>query len=146
MRNCYTCAYGGDGEELEDFGHCYRHNGESDYTQPPKENGCEEWEPKEGYIEECCETCDLRLRVEKLDCSQGGLKRSSQEGYICLAFQREGIASWIVGQDPENGVCECYMPKGKAFTVEAVTFGGERIRKIIGETRRQVDERAKREI
>ena len=111
MRNCFTCAYSGDGEEIDDFGHCYKHNGENDYKQPTKDNGCDEWEPKEGYTEECCGTCDLMLKIEKLDYSQGGMKHTLLDGYICLAFRRYGIASWMVGQDPKTGMCECYAPK-----------------------------------
>ena len=41
--NCYNCLFGGDGEELNDFGYCWKHNGEVDYHQPPRDKGCEEW-------------------------------------------------------------------------------------------------------
>ena len=42
-KNCYTCFWGGDGEEIDDRGHCWMHNGEVDFTQPPKDQGCDEW-------------------------------------------------------------------------------------------------------
>ena len=42
-KNCYTCRWGGDGEELNDLGHCWLHNGEV-WCQPPREEGCPEWE------------------------------------------------------------------------------------------------------
>lgn len=43
---CYNCYYGGDGEELDDYGHCWKHNGEVDFDQPDKDDGCEEWARK----------------------------------------------------------------------------------------------------
>ena len=43
MRNCYNCLFGGTGEELNDFGYCYKHNGENDFKQPPRSKGCAEW-------------------------------------------------------------------------------------------------------
>ena len=48
-RNCYTCAYGGDGEEVNDLGHCWLHNGEVDFKQPPKNDGCKEWIPRTAF-------------------------------------------------------------------------------------------------
>ena len=36
-KNCYNCLSGGDGNEVDDRGHCYKHNGEKDFEQPPKE-------------------------------------------------------------------------------------------------------------
>ena len=58
-----------------------------------------------------CETCDLRKEIEKLDYSNGGCTHSIPEGYICLAFANEGVASWIVGHPAYDGMCECYVPK-----------------------------------
>ena len=43
---CYNCRYGGDGEEIRDYGHCYKHNGEPDFIQPMKNIGCNEWEDR----------------------------------------------------------------------------------------------------
>ena len=45
-KNCYTCLYGGDGEEIDDYGHCWKHNGEPDFRQNMDE-GCDEWRRKE---------------------------------------------------------------------------------------------------
>ena len=44
--SCYSCFYGGDGEEICDRGHCWLHNGEVEFVQPPKELGCDEWKPR----------------------------------------------------------------------------------------------------
>lgn len=42
---CLTCYWMGRGEELNDFGHCWKHNGEADFEQPPIEEGCGDgWE------------------------------------------------------------------------------------------------------
>ena len=62
-------------------------------------------------MKECCETCGLKLRIEKLDYSKGGCIHTWPEGYICLAFRDEGIACWMVGAPAESGMCECYTPK-----------------------------------
>lgn len=40
-------------------------------------------------MNECCATCKLNLRIEKLDYSKGGCTHTWPEGYICLAFLRE---------------------------------------------------------
>ena len=62
-------------------------------------------------MNECCATCKLNLRLERLDYQRGGCVHEWQPGYICLAFQNEGIACWMIGQDPKTGMCECYTPK-----------------------------------
>ena len=33
------------------------------------------------------------------------------EGYICMAFADEGIASWMYGVSEDGSICECYSPK-----------------------------------
>lgn len=43
--NCYNCFYGGDGEEINDYGHCWLNNGEPDFEQD-KDKGCDEWKPR----------------------------------------------------------------------------------------------------
>lgn len=60
---------------------------------------------------ECCATCKLRLRIEKLDYSNRGCEHTWPEGYICLALANEGIAAWMVGHPAERGMCECYYSK-----------------------------------
>ena len=45
---CYTCKWCGTGEEIDDYGHCWKYNGEAD---PPnhkvdKTVGCDEWEAR----------------------------------------------------------------------------------------------------
>lgn len=64
-------------------------------------------------MNECCETCRLRLRMEKLDYSKGGCTHSFPDGFICLAFADEGIGCWMVGLEPTAGMCECYQPMRK---------------------------------
>lgn len=44
MKCCLTCRWVGRGEELNDYGHCWKHNGEADFEQPALEEGCAEWE------------------------------------------------------------------------------------------------------
>ena len=64
---------------------------------------------------ECCSTCTKKLRLEKSDYSQGGCKHSWPSGFICLAFANEGIATWMIGLDPDSeDICEMYMPKEKS--------------------------------
>lgn len=46
-QNCYNCGYGSDGEEVDDHGHCWLHNGEADFEQPDKNLGCDEWKQME---------------------------------------------------------------------------------------------------
>lgn len=48
-RNCYNCEYGDDGDSefgLNIAGHCWKHNGEVDFEQPPKMSGCDEWKKR----------------------------------------------------------------------------------------------------
>ena len=59
---------------------------------------------------ECCATCKHKYRLEKLDYSQGGCIHTPLDGYICMAFERERLAEWMVGDDPENEMCEMYEP------------------------------------
>lgn len=39
MKNCYNCAYGGDGEEIDDG-----EVNDNEITDPKK--GCDEWSPR----------------------------------------------------------------------------------------------------
>lgn len=45
---CWTCGWCGDGEELNDYGYCWRFNGEVESKNEilDKDKGCEEWTPK----------------------------------------------------------------------------------------------------
>ena len=43
-KSCLTCWWMGRGEEINDHGHCWKHNGEPDFDQPPLEEGCDGWE------------------------------------------------------------------------------------------------------
>lgn len=61
-------------------------------------------------MNECCSNCRLRFGLTKFDYSQGGCKHTNMDGYICMAFSDERQAVWMVGEDPEKAMCECYMP------------------------------------
>lgn len=58
---------------------------------------------------ECCNTCKRKMRLEKLDYSQGGCKHTDMEGFACLALASEGVISWMVGLRGD-GMCEEYVP------------------------------------
>ena len=62
-------------------------------------------------MKECCNTCKNKYMLEKLDYSQGGCKHSHPEGFICMAFAYEGVANWMIGDDPDEGHCEVYTRK-----------------------------------
>lgn len=64
-------------------------------------------------MKECCATCNNNYKIEKSDYSHGGCNHSWPEGFICMAFANEGIATWMVGNDPNFGRCEVYSPKRK---------------------------------
>lgn len=59
-------------------------------------------------MNECCATCKNKYMIARNNYRSGGCKTDFLEGYICMAFANEGIASWMVGLDPETGMCECY--------------------------------------
>ena len=61
-------------------------------------------------MKECCKNCMLSLRVRKHDYTKGGCKHSDMQGFVCLGFAHEGLAVWMVGVDPEVGICEMYKP------------------------------------
>ncbi len=84
-RNCFTCFYGGDGEEINDLGHCWLHNGDADFKQPDPNAGCHEWQPK-GDKEKCCLFCGHSLSADTVDggiylvCDQKNYERVPEYG------------------------------------------------------------------
>ena len=62
-------------------------------------------------MEDGCHICKYRLRLERLDYSGRGCKHKDMEGFICLAFASEGVATWMVGLDPDDSKCECWVRK-----------------------------------
>ena len=62
-------------------------------------------------MKECCATCKKRLNLTKFDYSKGGCEHTKLDGYVCLAFAYEGEAVWMVGEDENIGLCECYQEK-----------------------------------
>ena len=73
--NCFNCLFGGDGDERDDYGYCYKHKGASDFDQPPKDQGCEEWKedlktcPFCGSEAEVYGECDMvKIQCSNYDC------------------------------------------------------------------------------
>lgn len=63
-------------------------------------------------MSECCEKCKYCLTIEKWDYSDvknKGVPKQKEEGYACVIFAHERICVHMVGCDPANGMCECYM-------------------------------------
>ena len=61
-------------------------------------------------MKECCNTCELKKKLVKLDYSQGGCIHTDYEGFACLALAFEGEVAHMVGDNPETGMCEMYSP------------------------------------
>ena len=61
-------------------------------------------------MKECCATCKRRMNIKKYDFTNG-FRFEKPEGYICLAFVDEGEAVWVVGNNENEDICECYQPK-----------------------------------
>ena len=59
----------------------------------------------------CCSTCRMYYRLTKFDYSRGGCKHSDAEGFACLAYGYEGVAIWMIGNNPDTEVCEVYSPR-----------------------------------
>lgn len=57
---------------------------------------------------ECCATCRGRMDLVKFDYSDDGCGRTDLDGFVCMAFQNEGKAIWMVDVDEEKDHCECY--------------------------------------
>lgn len=64
-------------------------------------------------MKEACESCKFAFYLERLDYRDGGCKHEMMDGHICMAFQKERIAEWMVGIPLSEGKCECYTPYGK---------------------------------
>lgn len=62
-------------------------------------------------MDECCATCRKMKKLVQFDYSQGGCNHTDMDGYVCLVFVGEGEVVWMVGEDAETGMCECYEPK-----------------------------------
>jgi hypothetical protein len=61
-------------------------------------------------MKECCSTCANNCRIRKSDYSQEGCRHSDVEGYACLVCADEGVVFWMIGNDPNSGLCEGYTP------------------------------------
>lgn len=62
-------------------------------------------------INECCDTCKYKMKLEKWDYSQGGCIHTDYDGFACTVFGYEGVILHHVGGDSARDRCECYAPK-----------------------------------
>jgi hypothetical protein len=63
---------------------------------------------------ECCSNCKYNLKLLKFDYSQdGSCKHSEYPGFVCTALSHEGVAVHMCGGDPQNDICEMYIPVNK---------------------------------
>ena len=67
----------------------------------------------ECLINQCCNTCKHKMKLEKWDYSQGGCIHTDYDGFACTAFGYEGVIIHNVGGNPAKGMCECYTPNCK---------------------------------
>ena len=58
-------------------------------------------------MEESCATCSKRLRLIKSDYANH-CEETEMDGYACLALAHEGVVYWMVGNKPEDDMCEAW--------------------------------------
>ena len=61
-------------------------------------------------MNERCDTCNKKMKLIKLDCSQDGCI-TPYDGFACLALASDGEVDHMVGLDSSTGICEMYAPK-----------------------------------
>ena len=61
-------------------------------------------------MNECCDTCNKKMKLIKLDYSQGGCIHTDYDGFACLALASDGEVDHMVGLDSSVGRCEMYAP------------------------------------
>lgn len=61
-------------------------------------------------MQECCANCKRWLKLEMFDYQHGGCEHHDI-GHCCTVFANEGKIVYMVGNDPEDGQCEAYIPK-----------------------------------
>lgn len=62
---------------------------------------------------ETCETCALCYEGQLFDYTCGGCKHHKMDGFICMAFQDERSAMWMLGIDKQSEKCEAWTPRVK---------------------------------
>lgn len=65
-------------------------------------------------MKECCANCKLMFKAHKTDFTKLKTNEpidSELDGYICMAFAYERIATWMIGNDIKSGFCEAFTPK-----------------------------------
>lgn len=58
-----------------------------------------------------CNDCKLKFKIEMLDYSDGECAHYYPEGFICMALEHEGIATWMVGMDENGSECDMFVSK-----------------------------------
>ena len=59
---------------------------------------------------ECCSNCRMKVELQTWDYSKVGSDnwKTTEPGYVCMAFASEGTVIHMVGHDPDGGMCEMY--------------------------------------
>ena len=68
-----------------------------------------------------CSTCVHKYDITKLDYrADGRCEHSTPEGFICMGFADERVASWMTGLAADNDICEMYRrrPEKESNPVE----------------------------
>lgn len=74
----------------------------------------------------CCVNCQHMYLPRRSDYSKGGCKSTWVEGYICLAFGDEGIATWMIGNNEHTAFCECFCERRHKVPILSRSVGEER--------------------
>lgn len=73
---------------------------------------------------ECCNTCRFKMKLIMYDYSKRGCLHTEMLGFVCVAMKYEGYADWMVGLNPQTGMCEFYEPKNRP-DIKVSSFEGE---------------------
>lgn len=74
----------------------------------------------------CCANCQHMYLPRRSDYSKGGCKSTWVEGYVCLAFGDEGIATWMIGNNEHTAFCECFCERKHKVPILSHSVGEER--------------------
>ena len=62
-------------------------------------------------MNDCCEICKRKVRIEKWDYNEPGVRKTSLKGYGCLAMLNEGLVIQMIGTDEWKDTCEMFEEK-----------------------------------
>ena len=65
---------------------------------------------KNSEKKERCKDCELYMKLQMLDYSQGGCIHEDMDGYACTVFADEGYINWMYGITDET-FCEAFTPR-----------------------------------